>query len=145
MLFKLTQVGTAAWCTCVARNIKSQCSSCVPVKLSASPRPKVDQSHVAVCEPGNRISVSRLMGTLLSRILQYVCHPRGASTQLRAPPLHFPLPLTHSRYRCHRLLWDFRQIRLTDLTGLHHLHLDISGRSFSFDWSIWSCHWRRYL
>lgn len=51
-----------------------------PVSLSASSRghPEVDQSHVAVFEPENRTSVSRLMGTLLSPILQYVCHRRGA-------------------------------------------------------------------
>lgn len=56
-----------------------------PVYLSASPRgrPEVDQSPVAVCEPETRISVSTLTGTLLSPILQYACHRRGASTQLR--------------------------------------------------------------
>lgn len=47
----------------------------VPVEPRASPqrRPEVDQSHVSVCEPGNRICVSRLMGTLLSYIRRYVC------------------------------------------------------------------------
>lgn len=47
----------------------------VPVEPSRSPqgRPEVVRSHVAVCEPESWIRVSRLMGTLLSYIRQYVC------------------------------------------------------------------------
>lgn len=93
LLFKRTQVGSAAWRTSVPlKHIKSLLPSCVWVedfltcvceetgwarasRAQCAPQghPEVDQSRVSVCEPGNRIRVSRLMGTLLSYIRQYVC------------------------------------------------------------------------
>lgn len=48
-------------------------------------------------------------------------HRGGASAPLWALLLHSALPLTHSWYRRHRLLWDFRQILIEQVSIIYIL------------------------